>query len=166
MNVGLYYQKCGHFGHVMTDCNALIEKDKKKVGSMGIVKSTIVLGESLTTPVGIEVERNEDNPEGLTIEARIEKDREVTTDPLVMSSSVVEKNGTDMEEYPFEKEIDDLLKSPIARGDTAHQTLEEGEIGTPQGDLMEEEVTCNYVVKCQVNSARTPLVIPIILDQK
>ena len=43
-NVGLFFQKCGQFGHLIVDCKAQMQKDKQKEGSPGIVFET--LGES------------------------------------------------------------------------------------------------------------------------
>ena len=53
----------------------------------------------------------------------------------------MEKIGPEMKEYPFWKETEDLLKFLILGGETTRQILEEGEIGTPRGNPMEEEVT-------------------------
>ena len=42
------------------------------------------------------------------------------------------KEGVEMEEYLFRREIDDLLKSPVVGEVNTNQALEEGEIGPIQ----------------------------------
>ena len=95
--------------------------------------------------------------EDLTIKKTMEIEKD---DPL----GLMVKEGSKMEEYPFRKEIENILKSLAMGGGTTSEILEEGEIGTPRGDPMEEEVTYNSIPKGLI-STRSNLLTPNVMTQ-
>lgn len=165
-NVGLYCQKCGCFGHVLSACNFPSLKDKQKVGSPGIVKDSTMLGDPLTTPTGVEVVSKEENRSGKSSEESKEIGKVEEVDKLTKVVSVEAKKGVNMEKYPFRKEIYDLLMSLVMGGVTVNHALEEGEIGTPDGDPMEEDIIGNASTGGQVSLIRKPLETPSSLARK
>ena len=92
----------------MIDYKGLYEKDKHKEDSPGVVMTSTEIGET-------------------SILEGVPKGRKKDTTKVVL-----EKTRPEMEEYPFRKEIEDLLKSPVLEGETTSQITEEGKIGTPK----------------------------------